>query len=53
MKRFIALVPASVCSMIGWWIGARVGLMTAFWLGTIGSGIGYYFGLRFTREYLP
>ena len=53
MKRFIALIPATVGSMIGWWLGARVGLMTAFWLSTLGSGAGLYFGIRFTREYLP
>jgi len=53
MKRFLALVGASIGSMIGWWLGARVGLATAFLISTLGSGVGFYYGARFAREHLP
>lgn len=53
MKRFLALLGATLGSMIGWWLGARVGLMTAFVCSTLGSGVGLYYTARFVREYLP
>lgn len=53
MKRMIALFAATAGSIIGWWIGARVGLMTAYLLSTVGTGAGLYYGARFAREWLP
>ena len=31
---------------IGWAAGSRVGIMTAFMLSVIGTGLGIYFGKR-------
>ncbi|MFH2037059.1 MAG: hypothetical protein ABIJ45_11695 [Candidatus Zixiibacteriota bacterium] len=35
-----------ICSGLGWWIGDFFGLMTAFILSMIGTGLGIYFGQR-------
>lgn len=37
---------------IGWAIGARFGLMTAFILSCVGSFAGIYVGWRINRDYL-
>ena len=44
MKRLLGFVGASAVGGIGWWLGARVGIMTAFILSTLGTGIGIYVG---------
>ena len=36
---------------LGWWLGDKVGLMTAFLLSTVGTGLGLYLGRRFTEFY--
>jgi len=30
----------------GWWLGAHDGIMTAFILGIVGTGVGLYIGKR-------
>ena len=42
----------TVLGYIGWWMGAKVGLMTAFALSSIGSVAGIYVGWRIDRDYL-
>jgi hypothetical protein len=49
----IGLLASSVGGGIGWWLGARVGFMTAFIVGMIGTGVGLYAGRRFADTYLP
>jgi hypothetical protein len=46
------LVGASAGGAIGWWLGARVGVMTAFFLSVIGTGIGIYLGRLFAEKLL-
>ncbi len=53
MSRLLALIGSGLGSTIGWWLGARFGLMTAFLLSTIGAGVGLYYGAKFAREMLP
>ena len=53
MKGLIWLVGGTVGGAVGWWIGDRFGVMTAFILSTVGSGIGIYFCGRLAAEYLP
>jgi len=43
---------ATIAGSLGWWIGAFVGIMTAFFVSVIGSGVGMYFGRRIARHYL-
>jgi hypothetical protein len=52
METLLGFLGASILGAIGWWIGDRVGLMTAFILSTIATGIGLYAGRRIARDYL-
>jgi uncharacterized membrane protein YbhN (UPF0104 family) len=47
MSKILTLLGASVGGAIGWWLGARVGMMTAFVVSTFGTGVGVYAGRRF------
>ncbi len=53
MARMLALIGSGIGSMVGWWLGSRVGLMTGFFLSTVGAGVGLYYGAKFAREMLP
>jgi hypothetical protein len=46
MSKLLILLGASVGGAIGWWLGARVGIMTAFVVSMLGTGIGVYVGRR-------
>lgn len=46
MKKILLATITIACSWLGWWIGDRFGLMTAFLLSMIGTGTGMYFGRR-------
>jgi hypothetical protein len=46
MSNLLAFVGASIGGAAGWWLGARVGMMTAFILSVIGTAIGVYVGRR-------
>ncbi len=52
MEGLFGFLGATILGAIGWWIGDLVGLMTAFILSTIASGIGLYAGRRIARDYL-
>ncbi len=52
MSKLFALIGATVGGAVGWWLGARVGFMTAFVLSLVGTGFGMYAGGRIAREYL-
>jgi apolipoprotein N-acyltransferase len=51
LSRILYLVGATVGGAIGWWIGERVGVMTAFFLGLVGTAAGIYVGRRIGRRY--
>ena len=53
MTRLYTLVGTALGSYAGWWLGAQVGLMTAFLLGIVGTGAGFYFGRRIAQHYQP
>jgi hypothetical protein len=52
METLFGFLGATILGAIGWWVGDRVGLMTAFILSTIATGIGLYAGRRIARDYL-
>lgn len=52
METLLGFVGATVLGAVGWWVGDRVGLMTAFFVSTVGSGVGLYAGRRIARDYL-
>jgi uncharacterized membrane protein YbhN (UPF0104 family) len=52
MSRLLTTLGASVGGALGWWLGARVGVMTAFFLSTLGTGVGAYAGRRIAGSLL-
>jgi hypothetical protein len=52
MARLFGLMGATVGSALGWWLGAHVGLMTAFLISTVGTGVGLYLGRQIADTYL-
>jgi len=44
MRKLLGWVGATLGGSIGWWGGARAGVMTAVIVSAIGSGAGLYFG---------
>jgi hypothetical protein len=50
MEKIIVFVGTSVGGALGWWIGARVGMMTGFFLSVVGTGAGMYFARRWARS---
>lgn len=52
MSKLLTFLGATVGGAIGWWLGARVGIMTAFMLSTVGTGVGVYAGRRIAEAVL-
>lgn len=50
MSKLLMLLGSSVGGAIGWWLGARVGIMTAFFLSVLGTGVGLYAGRRLAER---
>jgi uncharacterized membrane protein YjjB (DUF3815 family) len=53
MEKLIIGIGGTIGSYAGWWLGERFGIMTAFALSMVGTGIGMYYARRIAREYLP
>ncbi len=53
MKGFIVLVVSSIAGGIGWWLGAFEGVMTAFFVSVICTGVSIYYCRRLINQYLP
>ena len=51
MSKLLGFVGATVGGALGWWAGNAVGLMTAFILSTVGTGIGLYLGRKVSDHY--
>jgi uncharacterized membrane protein YbhN (UPF0104 family) len=52
MSKLLTFVGATVGGAIGWWLGARVGIMTAFIASVVGTGVGIYAGRRIAEMVL-
>ena len=53
MKKLIVLLTTTIASAAGWWLGAKVGIMTAFIVSMIGFGFGLYYGNQFAKRVEP
>ena len=51
MKKLLAFVGATLVSSVGWWLGAKVGLVTAVMASAVGTGVGMYAGARVASHY--
>lgn len=45
-------VFAALLATIGWWLGAKVGIFTAYVLSTVAGGYGLWLGGRIARDRL-
>jgi len=52
MKKILSFCVMLFGSYFGWWIGAKLGLMVAVILSSIGAGIGLYYGRRLSNNLL-
>lgn len=52
MGKLMAFIGTTIGGALGWWLGARVGLMTAFVCAVVGTGAGLYAARRLTDSWL-
>lgn len=52
MSKLLGFVGATIGSYLGWWLGSRAGIMTAFMVSMVGTGAGIYLGRRVALRYL-
>lgn len=53
LTKLLMLVISTIGSYVGWWLGARIGTMTAFILSMVGLGVGLYAGREVARRFEP
>jgi hypothetical protein len=51
VTKVLGLVGATLGGAAGWWVGEPVGMMTAFMLSMVGTGVGLYAGRKFASHY--
>ena len=52
MNKLVGFIGATIGSYGGWALGARYGIMTAFMLSIVGTGLGTYFARRVVQDML-
>jgi hypothetical protein len=52
VNKLFGFIGATIGSYAGWALGNRIGLMTAFMLSMVGTGLGIYVGRRVASELL-
>ena len=52
MKKLVLMLSVTLFSWIGWMLGERFGMTTAYLLSFIGSLVGVIIGCRVNRDYL-
>ena len=53
MSKLLSLIGAIIGGTAGWWLGQRVGVMTAFCLSVVGTAAGVYVGRRIAAALAP
>jgi hypothetical protein len=51
VTKLLGFIGATLGSSVGWWIGAKMGMMSAVCLSGVGTGVGIYFGRRAASHY--
>lgn len=52
MEKVLIILGLTVGGWVGWAVGALFGILAAFTLSVIGTGLGLYLGRRVARDYL-
>jgi hypothetical protein len=50
VNKLLAVVGATIGGYAGWALGAPMGIMTAFVVSMVGTGIGIYAGRRLSQH---
>lgn len=45
------VIGSTLGSYAGWWLGAHAGVMSAFIVSMVGTGVGIYGGRRVAQQY--
>jgi hypothetical protein len=45
------VIGSTLGSYAGWWLGAHAGVMSAFVVSMVGTGLGIYGGRRVAQQY--
>jgi hypothetical protein len=53
MNRLLAFLVGSITGTVGWWLGAKIGMITAVVLSLIATAVGMYYALKWARENMP
>jgi len=53
VKGILNTAMTFVASYVGWVIGAKISIFTAFLVSTIFTGVGLWLSMKITRYYLP
>jgi len=51
MKKLLVMVVSTIGSALGWWLGAKIGIMTAFLLSMVGLGVGIWAGAKLAARW--
>ena len=51
MTKVLILLAATIGGSIGWWLGAFIGMMTAFFMSCVGMAAGVYIARRWASQY--
>jgi len=52
MNKIILFITITAFGSIGWWLGAYIGIMTAYFVSVAGSLFGVYVGVKINQSYL-
>jgi hypothetical protein len=51
MEKLLVMLVSTVGSAAGWWLGAHVGIMTAFMVSIVGLALGVWGGRKLARHW--
>jgi hypothetical protein len=51
MSKLFMVIGSTLGSYAGWWLGAHAGVMSAFIVSMVGTGVGIYGGRRVAQQY--
>ncbi len=52
LRTWVGVAGTTVGGYIGWYVGAPIGFMTAFFLSMLGTGLGLWGARKLAAEYL-